>query len=396
MLNKYALLLLMAGSTRLALNAQDNTILVYDPLTQQVDTIQPMLPTDTVEAFLPHNPGTLPGWEALTLEASPPGFLGPVQQRPPRAAASLDLLRFPVRAAGALRRVETDSTWARCTGQLVGPWHVLTASHCLRSIGTGEWRTGQIYFYPTFDNGVASPFDSARAVRYYVPLIQQHDNALIELDHPIGTELGWIGLGFTTDPAFFNDRIVQKFSYPADASMLGNSVPYNGDTLYHMASPMVRFTGAGMPSVGVSNWMGVPGESGSGVWITDNINYQVLGVLSWSSAYRHTLMDAGTFAQFRTILEDPSIGISDVQLANAQMRVWPNPAADHFSLSMGEGLPEGMYGISIRDLRGREVERTQFRGHSCTVQRNGLAPGVYLLQLTSWNGTSLSGRVVFE
>ena len=218
MRNHHAIFILLAIPLSLSLRAQDNTILVYDPQTQEVDTIQPFTPTDTVSGFMPHGMGTLPGWEALDNVETPVGFSGTALQRPPRAASTYDLNDFPVRAAGELRWVDGDSTRAHCSAQLVGPWHVLTASHCLRQMFGGEWMTGQMDFDPVFDDGMPSTLGSAHAVRYYAPLQPERDNALIELDHPLGADLGWIGLGFTTDPAYFDDHIVHKFCYPGDTS----------------------------------------------------------------------------------------------------------------------------------------------------------------------------------
>lgn len=378
-----------------SLYAQDNTILVFDPVSEQTDTIQPIAPTDTTAGFLPHGFGTLPGWEPLENVTSPEGYLGQAHQLPPRAAGDLDLTAYPVRAAGQLRRIEDDSTWARCSGQLVGPWHVLTASHCLREMFTGDWRTGRIDFFPVRDEGTPSIFGSARAVKYYVPLQWERDCALIELDHPMGEELGWIGLGFTTDSTYFDDRIVHKFSYPADGNSLNSDVPYNGDTLYHLSSSMVRNSIGAPPSIGVSGWTGIPGESGSGVWVTDNTLYQVLGVATWASGYRHTLMDAGTFQQFRTILEDPALGTSEPASTGDQVRVFPNPALDHVTIQLGDRSIE-KHTLAVSDISGRLVATQEFNGPSCTLPRNRLASGIYIYRITGGNGTSATGRLFFE
>lgn len=377
------------------LHAQDNTILVFDLLTELTDTIRPVAPQDTVSGFLPHGTGMLPGWEALENEPSPAGYLGQTYQLPPRAAMELDLSDYPVRAAGQLRRIEGDSTWARCSGQLVGPWHVLTASHCLRNMFTGEWRTGRIDFFPVRDDGMPSGFGSARAVKYYVPLQSERDNALIELDHPMGEELGWIGLGFTTDPTYFDVRIVHKFSYPADGSALNSYVPYNGDTLYHLSTPMVRFSSGTTEFVGVPGWSGIPGESGSGVWITDNTEYHVLGVATWSAMYRHTLMDAGTFQQFRTILEASTLDHSWLSSTGDEAHVFPNPAQDHVTIEMRDRSML-LHKLSIYEISGRIVAQQEFNGPYCTFSRSGLASGAYIYRITEANGASASGRIFFD
>lgn len=375
--------------------AQDNIILVYDPVTEQVDTIQPVAPTDTVSGFLPQGLGTLAGWQVLDNVAYPQDFQGPAYQRPPHASDTYDLTKYPVRTAGVLKRIEGDSSWTRCSGQLVGPWHVLTASHCLREMFTGEWRTGRIDFEPVFDEGTASIFGSARAVRYYVPLQSERDNALIELEHPLGAELGWLGLGFSTDTAYFDERIVHKFSYPSAASSNNSELIYNGDTLYHFSTPMSRVVMNNVAFGMVPSWVGVPGESGSGVWVTDNIEHHVLGVATWASGYRHTLMDAGTFQQFRTILEDPNLSIPGMAGAVQGVSVYPNPVQSQATFEIF-GAHAPTYDLSVRDISGRSVRRQQFQGSSCIFLRNGLASGTYVYQISDATGTVVSGKLFLE
>jgi hypothetical protein len=380
--------------SHLPLMAQDNAILIYDIAIAQVDTIQPVAPTDTVSGFMPHGLGTLPGWEALNNVASPAGFMGTALQLPPHAANTYDLTDYPVRVAGELRWVDGDSSRVHCSAQLVGPWPVLTASHCLREIFSGTWLNGRMDFFPVFDDGMPSIFGSVRAVRYYVPLQSVKDNALIELEHPIGEELGWIGLGFTTDSTYFDDRIVHKFCYPGDTSYANNGIIYNGDTLYHFSTPMVRSSQLNVELLGVPSWQGIPGESGSGVWVTDNIDYHVLGVCTWSAGYRHTLMDAGTFQQFRTILDSSMPGTQGVAWSGA-VRVYPNPVQDQATIELSAPSTDA-HTLSVNDMSGRIVDRENFNGPSCIFFRKGLAAGTYLFHVSDAKGISLNGKMFLE
>ena len=380
---------------QLSLLAQDNTILVYNPVTEEVDTIHPVAVTDSVSGFLSNGIGTLPGLITLDNMAAPAGYLGPGNQLPPTAASMNSLTDYPIRAVGALRRIEADSSWARCSGQLVGPWHVLTASHCLRDMFSGEWRTGQIDFNPVFDNGIPSIYGSARAVRYYVPLEWERDNALIELEHPLGEELGWIGLGFTTDSTYFNDKIVHKFSYPADNVAGDPSIIYNGDTLYHFSTPVVLSSAGIANYVGVQNWVGVPGESGSGILVTDNVNYNVLGVDTWAGGYRHTLMDAGTFEQFRTILENPNLSTHDMANTGTAVRVYPNPVLSQATIELSETSP-ATHKLTVSDMSGRVVSQQEFHGPSCVFLRKNLVAGSYVYRIDNAYGTSLTGKLFLK
>lgn len=372
--------------------AQNNTILVHNPETQVTDTIAATPPLETGSAFMPHGPGTLPGWETLSDQEWPPGFMGALAEYPPYAADAYDLTTFPARVAGELRRIEGDSSRAHCSAQLVGPWHVLTAAHCLRRLGTGAWQTGRLEFFPAFDDGMPSAFGSARAALYYVPMQSSQDLGLIQLDQPLGAELGWVGLGFTTDTAFFTDRVVHKFCYPADASVLNTELVYNGDTLYHFSKVMVRTTNGMTDYLGVPGWLGIPGESGGGAWVVRDNAYQVMGVASLSSGYRHILLNAEIFEQFRTILENPSLRIPALAGPEIQVRIRPNPVLSHAIFELADPLGS-TYTLTIRDMSGRVAREQRFQGSACTFSRDGLAPGCYVYHITDGNGSFASGKL---
>ncbi len=376
------------------LSAQDNRILVFDALTLEVDTIAAASHPEPVSAFMPGNAGTLPGVVSLPDLVAPPGFLGTALMRPPYAVDTYTLTDYPVRAAGGLREVDGVDTRHRCSAQLVAPRFALTAAHCVRTI-SDTWIPGSLEFMPVIDQGMPSAVPSSQVVRYYVPEQNSRDFALLELAEPIGHEVGWLGLGFSDAPDYFDGRIVHKFIYPSDTSFADPSLIYNGDTLYTLSTPMERSFNGSTAYVGVTGWNSIPGESGSGVWVADGDSYHVLGVGSYSNNYRHTLMEPGTYYQFRTIIESDVVGVNEATGAQPGVRIYPNPMSTRATLAI-TGASADAHELHIMDLAGRTVRSMLFTGASCTLDRADLAAGTYVFSASGRDGVNVMGKLVVE
>lgn len=67
-----------------------------------------------------------------------------------------------------------------------------------------------------------------------------------------------------------------------------------------------------------------------------------------------------------------------------QTVAWPNPFSDQLSVK----LPTGEFDLTITDLYGRVVRKTREQGNETIVINGmeGIAPGIYLLQLTNQSG----------
>ena len=105
-------------------------------------------------------------------------------------------------------------------------------------------------------------------------------------------------------------------------------------------------------------------------------------------------MDAGTFQQFRTVLDNSMLDTPEVALSGV-VWIYPNPVQDQATIELSDPSTDA-HTLSVNDMSGRIVDREDFNGPSCTFFRKGLAAGTYLYHVSDANGTSFNGKMFLE
>ena len=140
--------------------------------------------------------GWLPIWSLIAALSLPQGGAR-ADERVIVAAA-----QYPWSAVG---RVNSGHGW--CSGVLLGPKLVATAAHCLWSHATRRaMLPAALRFVAGWDRGdfldasvvVAyrvAPQWTFAAMEHYDSVAASHDWALLELEKPVGDQVGWVALG---------------------------------------------------------------------------------------------------------------------------------------------------------------------------------------------------------
>ncbi len=377
--------------------AEVDTLVVYDVKTKEVNIINPP-EFDSTQIFdnTSWYYGQQPGFSIFSLSPpviTPPnsGFTDLIP-----AQSIYDVTNYPIRSAVKLFKFANDTLSHCCSGIMVAKNLILTAAHCIYfQFDTSGNRTftDSTLVIPAYDNGFQQPlFGSTISAKYYVPKTWYDselwdDIALIELQDPIGLMTGWIGIAFNEDSSFFQNNVFHKLSYPATADPLNPARIFNGDTLYYNYGTLdliqEKYLGF--------NLSGIPGQSGSSLLYTDNIEYYTFGALTWANQSKHYRIRRNNFYVFENIIEIISSSNKDIEINLPSEYIleqnYPNP----FNLSTTIKytlLKSEKVKIEIFNMLGQRIEtlinkQMPTGSHNVEFTAIDLPSGVYLYKISA-------------
>jgi hypothetical protein len=125
---------------------------------------------------------------------------------------------------------------------------------------------------------------------------------------------------------------------------------------------------------------------------TDRDCVEPNGIGGFNRFYIRTSADPVTLSyKFNTCLGGSSSGLNDLTLAKAE--VFPNPAQNTLNIRFADA---SSYKVDVLDLTGRVTNTISNARNSVVLQRGDLANGIYLVRLTSDNGTNEIVKVQFN
>jgi hypothetical protein len=378
-----------------------DTIIVYDVITHTIDTIPPVTidPSITFDHTY-SSVGSMGNQAPLSL--TPPTtnlFTNSSFSKVARAELLFDVTNYPMRTAAALRTITDGDTAWNCSGIMIAPDYYLTAGHCVYNYFTNlnGFETDSFLIAPGYDNGLyptSLPTPMADKIYIFKQFYDRKnflDIALVHLKQPIGHQIGWTGIAFSSDTSYFNGKVFHKFSYPGHA-IYPDTTHYNGDTLFYNYGNITQLSNSTDLGVQSGYAEGISGQSGSTFLYTDNIDYYSFGVFNFSLYYRHFQINNHVFYQFKNIMNGGSTGSKDVAQYN-EAKVYPNPCSSSAVIKLDKAVNKGE--LTINNIYGQQVKHLEnISGHSITFFRENLPCGIYIVKLTEDSKTILSAKLV--
>lgn len=388
-ISRYILFFCMMYQALCTYGQVGDTILVYNLVEKTVDTILPVsfdpsISFDKTSSYT----GTLVG--SVPLSLSPPDtnlFSGSSFSDIERAELFFNVKDYPVRTAVKLFRYEKDSINGSCSGVLVHQNLVLTGAHCCFKT---SWLSDSILAVPAYDNGMYHPdlpLSPVNKIYIFKSFCDKfiNDIALLELKYPIGQKTGWIGMAFTTDSAFFAEKVFHKLSYPAIKSPFDPAKIYNGDTLYYNYG-YIDILSPGFLGIKSTEAAAIPGQSGSSFIYTDHSDYYSVGVLNFSNKYRHYQISNDVFYQFKNIMDNYASLKPDTFIHKSIPKIYPNPLREGAAVLEFANPNAEIYMFSLFDGQGKLIySLSGVSGTRVMIERKDLPAGLYFFTLSTGN-----------
>lgn len=374
---------------------QADTLVSYDVRTGRVAVLPAAAPDSAVDFDSTGcSRGVEPGFSPLDLNPPQNSYLGSGSTYYMPAQDFFPVSDFPLRTAVKLFKYVNGVPSQCCSGMMVSKDLVLTAAHCVHyyfdSTYIASFRDS-ILAVPAFDDGRMDPeLGESASEEYILPKVDlvypiTQDVALIKLRDPIGLKTGWIGIAFIESDSLLRSMVLQQLSYPGAADPSDSSRVFNGDTLYYSyGKPTDVFS----EYIGYAGLDGIPGQSGSSLFYTNDSVYYSLGVQSFSYDAWHYRINREVFYALKSVIDEAATpvhvaqsGPTEYSLSNA----FPNPFNPGTNIEFT--IPKaGRVNLAVYDVLGRVVSRLidgEKRPGTYRVRFDGstLASGVYFYAL---------------
>jgi len=308
--------------------------------------------------------------------------------RPLVAKDQYSMVNYPVSTTIKLFKVNGNDLRDQCTGTMVGPKHVLTSAHCVLKPYTVEVVVKELLVVAGYDVSMDTTDHIKASVSdiYFLDrwnIGEGDDQALLELDEPIGYYTGWVSFGYNDDDEYFSGKNFHKFSYPTYRTPY-NEFPFNGDTLYYSYGAIDYVADDFLGVVG--HIKGVGGESGSSILYTNNEDvYTSYGVLTWVGYYNHSRFNAERFNAFEHIVGRSIATNTSELLSDSEVLLYPNPSNDHINIEFNTD-DLNLSSIGLFDVNGRLINRTVTSSARVRIDLGDLPEGLYHLRMLSKQG----------
>ena len=388
--------------------SQQDTLINYNTITHQI-YYYPPVPIDTIKNFEQSgwNYGNYPGRDYYNLEPPDSTYNNSAFTDYTPLQNIYNTNNYPSRTAVKLYRSKNDTLFQLCSGIMVAPDYVLTGCHCIGGFDTNRVLIfrDSIWVFPAYDNGNENPIFGKSIGIEYITFKSNLNNwyyndiALIKLKDEIGINTGWVGIAFSNDDDFFTNNVLHKISYPMVPDVCDTTRIFNGDTLYY---------NYGILDLIGEMWLGydicgIPGQSGSSLFYTDNISYYSFGTLAWSGQSRHLRITPEIYYPLKDVLssslsfiEYDNISEDEYHLSNA----YPNPF--NSSTKFIYEIPvQSNVQIKVFDILGREVALLVNKEHEkgryeILFNAGDLPTGIYFCRMQSSDYVSIRKIIMLK